>query len=216
MAKERATYLSNMNGRVGNIVVRNYRDGVVVGVRPRKSGKAPSKTLLENRMRFSEMARLAKAFAPALTVGMTNMPDGMMGSRNVFSKKNWPHVTINGDGVLTVDYSKLQLTNGSLSAPAFSTPKLDGDLVVEVSFAAVEGATDTSADDLVYLYVYQAEVGLGMMSAAVPRSAAKVSVRVPAAWSGTEVHIYGFAVGGGRLNYGRSSYTVYLGKGTVE
>ena len=48
------------------------------------------------------------------------------------------------------------------------------------------------------------------------RQVGEVSVKVPTLWSGTEVHVYGFAQGDGRYNKGKRSNTVYLGLITIE
>lgn len=217
MATFKKGILGGFNGKVGTVIgYRRYGKDIMRSiashVRDRKSD-----TQLMNRMRFKETIRLSKAFAKATKVGLElSALNNQRTTGNDFFSLNWEYVTLNSEGVLAVDYSKLRLSEGSMTAPAFGTPKMDGDLLVEVTFPSDTDADDADADDEVYIFVYQAEVGSGVLSSAVVRSSGKVSVTVPAAWSGTEVHVYGFAVGGGKRNNGQHSGTAYLGKGTIE
>lgn len=216
MAKERATYLSGMTGRIGNVVWRRYRDGYVTGKRPKKPEYTPSDAQLRQRERFKILVELARGFASAIEVGIRPVPQGMLGGRNIFMKRNKLNVHVTDDGAIEVNYSKLELSSGVLTAPSFKTPKTDTGMRVDVQYDAESDVPGTDDNDEVYILVYQPELKQGLISAAGRRSTGTVGVKVPALWSGTEVHIYGFAVGGGRLNRGICSNTVYLGKSTVE
>ncbi len=216
MAKERATYLSNINGRIGNIVIRNYRNGVVAAVRPRKSGKAPSEAQLAQRERFKAANGIAAALGAALNASVHPLPQEMLGARNVFVKKNFRHVTVSDDGVVEVDYSKLQLSGGPLPSPAFQTPTYADDLTVTVAYSPASDVPGSSESDEVFIVVLQPDMNQAVLSAAGLRKTGSLSVKVPAVWSGTEVHVYGFAVGRAKKNWEQRSCTVYLGKGTVE
>lgn len=216
MAKERATYLSHQTGRVGNVVFRKYRNGVVTSVRPIPSSKAPTDKQLFVRIKFSQLVKLARAFAAAAMEGFYPLPQGMLGARNIFVKTNKNNVHVSNDGEVEINYSKLQVSSGVLPLVNFKTPVTDTGLTVTVPFDAESDIPGADDKDKVFIVVYQPELQQGILSAPALRSVGTIGVKVPALWSGTEVHIYGFVVGGGRLNDNDRSTTMYLGKSTIE
>lgn len=218
MAKEFATYLKGQRGRVGNVVFRKFRGGYVTSSRPEFIKRTPTPAEAVRRERFATLSRLTAAFAKAAKLGYYPNTLGMMGARNQFSKRNAYLVRATDDGVIEVDYSKIDLTSADkLAAPAFQTPTTGEDLSVTVTFTPASDVNETSEDDLIRVVVLQPDFMMSVVSAGVLRKTGTVTVKVPAMWSGTEVHVYGFAIGGKEgVNKDWRSETVYLGKKTIE
>lgn len=218
MAKEFATYLKGQRGRVGNVVFRKFRGGYVTSSRPDFIKRTPTPEEVDRRNRFATISRLTAAFAKAAVLGFYPNTLGMMGARNQFSKANAQHVRVTDDGVIEVDYSKLDVTSADkLAAPAFQTPTTPEDLTVTVAYSPASDVRETSEDDEIRILVYQPDLNQSVMSGAGLRKTGTLSCKVPASWSGTEVHVYAFAIGTkDGLNKNWRSNTVYLGKITIE
>lgn len=203
------------SGKLGEHVYQMFRGAQVSRIYRSKIRNPRTSGQLKVRMVFKRMQELIGSFADAIAAGYTHMPQGLLDGRNLFFKKNYPFVNLTNDGVMNVDFDKLQLTNGKYKAPAFKTPKMDGDLLVDVTFPTDTLYDYENSEDKVYIVVYQTELEETAIGWA-KRSTGKVSVTVPASWSGTEVHVYGFVVYQGHKYFGRSSASAYLGKGSVE
>lgn len=217
MAKEFATYLKGQRGRVGNVVFRKFRSGYVTSSRPEFIKRTPTPAELDRRNRFSALSKLTAAFAKAAVLGFYPNTLGMLGARNQFSKANAKLVTVT-DGVVEVDYMRIDVTSADkLAAPAFQTPTTGEDLTVTVKYSSVLDVNETSEDDEIRVLVYQPNLNMSVISAAGLRKAGTLSVKVPQMWSGTEVHIYAFAIGTKEgVNKNWRSATIYLGKMTIE
>lgn len=218
MAKELATYLKGQRGRVGNVVFRKFRGGYVTSSRPEFIKRTPTPEETARRNRFAELSRMTAAFAKAAKLGFYPNTLGMMGARNQFSKRNAHCVRLTDDYVIEVDYPHIDLTSADkLAAPAFQSPTTDEDLTVKVVFTPASDVNETSEDDIVRLVVYQPDMQMSVVSGGALRKAGTVSTKVPAVWSGTEVHVYAFAIGGKEgVNKDWRSETIYLGKVTIE
>ena len=218
MAKEKATYLKGQRGRVGNVVFRKFRAGYVTSSRPEFIKRAPSPEEVIRRTRFAALSRLTAAFAKAAVMGFYPNTLGMLGARNQFSKANAHNVRVTDDGVIEVDYAHIDVTSADkLAAPAFQAPTTKEDLTVTVTYSPASDVRETSEDDEIRILVYQPDMNQSVMSGAGLRKTGTLSTKVPASWSGTEVHVYAFAIGTKEgLNKNWRSNTNYLGKITIE
>lgn len=218
MAKELATYLKGQRGRVGNVVFRKFRAGYVTSTRPEFVKRTPSPEEVIRRNRFATLSKLTAAFAKAAVMGFYPNTLGMLGARNQFSKANARLVTATDDGVIEVDYAKIDVTSADkLAAPAFQTPTTKEDLTVTVTYSPASDVRETSEDDEIRVIIYQPDLNQSVMSAAGQRKTGTLSTKVPASWSGVEVHVYAFAIGTKEgLNKNWRSQTAYLGKVTIE
>ena len=218
MAKELATYLKGQRGRVGNVVFRKFRAGYVTSTRPEFIKRTPTPEEVNRRNRFATLSRVTAAFAKAAEMGFYPNTLGMMGARNQFSKANAHLVTVTDDGVVEVDYPRIDVTSADkLAAPAFQTPTTKEDLTVTVTYSPASDVRETSEDDEIRIIVYMPDLNQTVMSAGGLRKTGTLSCKVPASWSGTEVHVYAFAIGmKDGLNKNWRSNTNYLGKVTIE
>ena len=218
MAKELATYLKGQRGRVGNVVFRKFRSGYVSSSRPEFIKRTPTPAELDRRNRFGALSKLTAAFAKAAVLGFYPNTLGMMGARNQFSKANAKLVTVADDGVVEIDYTKIDVTSADkLSAPAFQTPTTKEDLTVTVTYSNAADVDDTSEDDEIRVLVYQPDFNMSVMSGAGMRKTGTISVKVPQMWSGTKVQVYAFAIGTKEgVNKNWRSATIYLGQIDIE
>lgn len=217
MAKFNQGILGGFNGKVGTVIgYSRYGKNIMRAIANHVSDRK-SEAQVSTRMRFKTLVGISAAFQEAVGVGLEKTARGLQRTTgNDFFSRNWEHVRLTDDGVVEVDFSKLTLSDGKLAAPSFQTPTYADDLTVTVAYSNASDVPGTSDSDEVYVFVYQPDMNMGVLSAAGLRKSGTLSVKVPAVWSGTEVHVYGFAVGTAHKNWGWRSDTAYLGKGTVE
>jgi hypothetical protein len=102
------------------------------------------------------------------------------------------------DGTLEADWERLQLSMGRLAVPDF------GETVVEADRLSVPVAGKMVGGRRVCLYAYCPAAAQGVM--AVAAGSTTMTLQLPTAWQGCEVHVFGFAFDAN----GNASPTVYL------
>ncbi len=220
MAKTSFNVLGRQSGKLGEIVgmVRNghqlYR-GYTRKVRV-------SNTLASQRVRarFRQLIALTRAFKAASRLGFSmSLGDTLRNTSNVFTMRNKGVVTATTPTSVTVDYGAIVVSEGSCPWVEFGTPSFVEEAEVTVTFQTSSDMPGVSVDDQVYLFVYQPDSNLGVLSIPVARSTGSCTVAVPEIWSGMKVHVYGFAVSAGATDgtvpAGTPSPSFYIGNGTV-
>lgn len=216
MATFKKGILGGFNGKVGNIVGYSRYGKSVMRSLAEHVKNPQTEAQQATRARFKELVTIGVAFQPAAEFGLDKVAEENGNTvLNSFFSKNWNNVRFDEEEHLVVDYGKLMLSSGPLTAPSFKTPKTDVDLTVTVEYGTDADVPRTDGQDDVYVFVYQPELKQGLLGHGT-RQLGSVSVKVPALWSGTDVHVYGFAVGDGRYNADLHSNTVYLGTSTIE
>ena len=218
MANQDFNVLGNQRGKVGNVVgymrkgKQCYR-GYVAHVRQSKS-----EAVAINKARFATLGKLGMAFRGAVNRGYQRLLKGSgMTAVNIFVKKNKEAVTLASLGSdPTVDYGALVVAEGNLPFVSFGAIDTSEESTVEVPFdtdsATYPGATE---NDQVYLFVYQPDTDMGVLSMPVSRSTGSITVPVPSFWSGMKVHLYGFVMSAKGRTKGLTSASTYVGTGTI-
>lgn len=219
MAIYNAGYLSPIRKKLGNAVGRKWRTLDVLAVYQPFVSNPNTDAQKSVRGRFGTLATMAMRAAEAINAGFATVCAGTkVPQRSMFIRKNWANVIYNGPGDITVDYTELILSEGSLNNPINQGNAQFGDpLTVTVNLDA-----DTTAhgefvdkDDTIHLVVIDTANGNVYIADAV-RADNSISCLVPASANGHRVHAYLFAVGKGDLDMGRVSATVYCGSGTIS
>lgn len=219
MAIYNAGYLSPIRKKLGNAVGRKWRTLDVLAVYQPFVSNPNTDSQKSVRLRFGTLATMAMKAAEAINAGFATVcASTKVPQRSMFIRKNWANAIADTPTSVTVDYTELILSDGSLNVPvnqgnaSFANP-----LQVEVTLEP-----DTTAhgefidkDDKIYLVVIDTETGNVYIGNAV-RADASVACTVPASANGHRVHAYLFAEGKGSLDMGRVSSTVYCGSGTIS
>ena len=226
MANQDFNVLGNQRGKIGNVVgyVRKgkqcYR-GYVAKVKQSKSEES-----LIAKARFAALGRLGVAFRGAVSRGFQRpLKSSTMTAVNIFVKKNKNTVTAIGPDSIDVDFGAIVVSQGNLPWVEFGTPRFDEEAEVSVTFATDSASLPGgSINDKVYLFVYQPDTNMGVMSLPASRSTGSITVAVPSIWSGMKVHLYGFAMNNeehwdeqlqGTVPEGETSPSTYVGTGTI-
>ncbi|MCR5445807.1 MAG: DUF6266 family protein [Bacteroidales bacterium] len=166
----------------------------------------------EERDWFVGMVRFAAQARKVLKMGLARQAaEARMTEGNYFVMRNKQHF-VRVEGRVEVDYSRLVLSAGPAADVYFHEPHFEEDETVAVDFEKNSSLFHGSLEDEVYLYAYVPSLGRGLLSAPVPRRRKRVAIRLPEAWNGTEVHLYGFVVD----RDGRPSNSTYIGMGRVD
>lgn len=225
MANNTFNVLGNQRGKIGNVVgymrkgkqcYRGYSDKVT---------QSKSEDLLMAKMRFATLGKLAIQFRGAVKRGYQKLlASSTMSACNLFVKKNYDAVTVASvSSDPTVDYGSIVISEGNLPFVTFGAISTETEATVEVTFSTdtYPGATE---NDQVYLFVFQPDTQMGIMSLPASRSAGAITLEVPALWSGMKVHVYGFVVNPedhwdenllSTIVKGEASPSTYVGQATI-
>ncbi|MBR1766906.1 MAG: hypothetical protein IJ745_07740 [Bacteroidales bacterium] len=214
MAKINLGILGGFNGKVGTVVGSFWKGIPVMRAYVRNIRNRDTAAQRLVRMRFALLGEMTSAFNGALLLGLKNTAArNKMTEGNVFVKLNWDKVTVSADGVSSVDYAQMVLSQGPLDNVLFGSARFDTPSQVDISFGANDDGDRSDAEDNVYVFVYNPESKSGSLSKAAKRGDATMSIKVPAQWNGSKVHIWGFTVSND-LNP-VSSRSTYIGTGTI-
>ena len=217
MSKNFKGYMGDQIGKLGPAVGRRWKNRMVYSSYQGKvkNPKTPEQQIV--RARFAALSNLATEFTTAFMTGMgLAAKNANVSERNLFFRKNWDAVRAEAPESVTVGYSAMALSWGSLKGVTFSGARFDEALTVKANFTANQTSVKTDASDEVYIFAYAPEVDEGVLSAPANRDDGTLSMSVPSGWNGLTVHVWGFTVGGKKgLNKGLASMTSYIGNGTI-
>ena len=199
-------------GRVGPVVGYMWKHRACLRSLPKHVNYPNTKSQQRQRDWFVGMVRFASCAKEALQLGLHQSADSAsMTEGNYFILNNKQHFHRVGDTV-EVDFTQLQLSEGSAVDVYFREPKFEANEVISIDFEKNSSFGRASGDDSVYLYVYAPGLAKGLLSAPSERRSKHLKINLPSEWSGSVVHLYGFVVD----RNGRSSSTTYIGEGRVN
>ena len=220
MARTTGAVLGKQSGRIGQVYGALVHGEQVYRAMPAKPKKTdPSKLpadVLDRRLRFKTLVQLAKAFKSAADLGFDNFRwvKPFISPFNYFVKINKEAVYVRG-GESEIDYGSILCAQGSLAPASFGNASFAEPNRISVSFSTTTDLPNADALDKVYVFVYQPDTNLALISAPVTRTEGTVDMRMPVSWTGMTVHVYGFAVGDGRDTKGLVSDSSYIGTGII-
>ena len=219
MSKYSQGYMGDQIGKLGPAVGFRWKGRAVM--RAYLKHIANPNTLAQRivRARFRVLTQMASAFSRATVIGLNDVAkENAITEGNAFFKLNYSRVTAISPDEVTVSYSGLKVSQGNLTGVTFGAVDYgEGEhLHLSVAMTGNSDAPDADASDKVYVFAYCPELSQGVLSLPALRSAAQVSMALPASWDGMDIHVYGFTVGAKEgLNLGKKSGTTYCGTGEV-
>lgn len=216
--KIRGNLFGGFTGKLG-LNYGRYVHGVNLGAimpakRDAKKASAQQKDLME---RFAALGIMASAFLNAVRLGLKVAAKTMgplVSEFDAFVKLNKDAVHVEG-GATEIEYSDIQIAKGNLPQVGFKPASFEEPLKVKADFTPNSDTPGADPDDDVYVVAYEPESKMAVMAAPVKRSTGTATVTTPSVWSGLTVHVYGFAIGGGRANKGNISNSAFIGTGNV-
>lgn len=211
--------LAPFKNRIGTVVGRRWRAGRWTMNSYQGDVKNPRTQAQQiQRLRFSTAGQLGSAFYDAIDISLNYFlkthPTTQVGE---FVKRNLPFITSTNPTAVTIDYTSLTISKGSLPEVWFEAPGFDTPGLIKVDWQANLTVPSAGADDKVYVFVYCPDTKSGFLSQPTARSAANMDIPVPADWNGLKVHLYGF-VNSDRTNLKKPnavSNSHYIGFGNI-
>lgn len=216
MGKVQQGILDGFVGKVGTVVGSFWKGKPVMRGWKRAIRNPQTNAQQLVRARFAAAGRLTGSMHSAISIGLHNRAVSRhITEGDVFVDINWGHIHADTPGTATIDYAELTIAEGNLPEPQYGNASFADPLSVSVPMTDTTGIIGASADDLVYMFVYDPEAQAGILTK-VKREANSISTSVPAYWNGHRVHVYGFAVGAGVDNQGNISNSRYIGSGSIS
>ena len=219
MAKLRGNLFGNFQGKLGLAYGRMVH-GVNLGANmptPRGKGYIYTSAEKDRMVRFKTLAQLASAFISAANLGLkakAKQIGPLVSPFDAFMNVNTDAVTATG-GEVEIDFGSLICSMGKMPVVSFGNASFAEPGRVSVPFQTTSDQPGTDALDKVYCLIYQPDTNQAIITPGVARTTGSVDQRVPAAWTGMTVHIYGFAIGGGVDNMGVVCNSSYVGTGII-
>lgn len=198
-------------GRKNAAFERYYR-------RPAK-GRVLPLSMKKQIARMTALGELSNILYPAYMLGIKKFAKRrQMSANNLFVKENMSALSVDSSLMVSIDYSKIELSKGHLPMVLFAQADFSNPQTVKVSFGSASGVEGASEDDKVYVAVYCPKAGGLVLSRPATRDAGEIFVAMPDDWNGLEVKVWGWAVGNqpNDRNDGESSECTFLGSGTVS
>ena len=216
MSKNFKGYMGDQIGKLGTAVGRRWKRKMVYAAYQGRVKNPRTEDQMLVRARFKQLGEMSGSFLNAIKLGLAIQAEKHDYTEvDHFIKRNWNAVTASEPDEVTVDFGALVVSEGHLTEVSFKTPSFAEEKKVTVAFDSNSDSEDAKGDDKVYLFVYQPDINRGVMTLPVSRSAGTITATVPARWSGMQVHVYGFTVGGDPSNMGNPSDSTYIGSGTI-
>ena len=196
MAKQLGGILGPVVGRLGPTVGYLWRGRPVFRAYVRHIRYPNTERQQVERDWFVGMVRFAATVRPALLQGLheRSMQAGMT-EGNYFVLRNKQHFRRTAEG-LQVDYGRLLLSEGPVAPVKPERLDVGADGILSAGFDKNNALPRSRSVDSVYLYVYDATLGRGLLSQPVRRREGCLALRLPSGWSAHRLHCYLFAVDG--------------------
>lgn len=226
MAKYNAGYLSPIKNKLGNAVGRKWRNLNILSVyQPDVSNPRTTAQQL-NRAEFKAVSSLGRMMRRISVLGFRNFCAGTkVFPRAMFVKLNKSIATADSVDSVTIDYSEMVVSRGSLPklttpTPGFSEPQK---VVLDWDTPALEAAYTSEEINNMYAFiaVVNGEAGEVVYSNTEKVGSKSAEVDVPSHWNGMNVKVYVFVqykgadVPSDGLKNGDVSDSVYCGSGAI-
>lgn len=201
------------SGKAGSVIGSSWNNISYIKGLPKLSNKPASEAQLIQRARFAAVMGYLGPIKDVLMLGYKGQTSNRATGFNMGVQHALNNAVAGVYPYFTVDKSMVQISKGTLQAPAdvtlvSTTPE---DLVL--SWMPQVNDLTSFVDDRVYLLVYNAEQNLFMIyTAFATRSEGTSTITLPASFSGQEIHVYMFYQS---RDGGRQSNSVYKGPFTV-
>lgn len=148
------------------------------------------------RARIALLTGVSIVFRAAARIGFTDEARARGCSAvNFFVHQNYPNVTGTTPDNVSIDPSRIVCAKGNVPPVMFSSSigtSTPGAITMTVTATNIE-VDGASEEDNIYCFAYCPDAGTGVLSAPSRRTdGATITIRYPEAWSGLEVHVYGF------------------------
>lgn len=218
MGKTKLGILDGFSGKVGPVVGMNWKGKQVLRSYIGYTRHVKTQKQKRSCKHFAVMNRLVSQFRGAASIGLRQYADRnsstVVGS---FIQLNHNAVSVDMNLAVSIDYTQLKLSDGTLDDVVFGTPEFTEGCQVHVPVLDPkgDGVLDSLNDHLIvvaYCPVFEASTYDNTAS----RRSPEVALSTPSIWVGQTVHLFAFVQGGEGFNLEQVSPTVYIGQGKLK
>ncbi|MFD1630559.1 DUF6266 family protein [Pseudopedobacter beijingensis] len=184
--------LGNFSGKVGTVIGSHWKGIDYMRSLPRKSGKAPSESQLQQHLKFALAVHFNKPISALVNTGFGNLAKKRVSGYNLAVQYTMKHAITGAFPNYELDYSKLVISSGSLApvTDAVATSSAPKSLIISWENNAV-GEHNAHADDKLMFLVYNpAKARYIFLIEGESRENESQEITVPLNFSGDEVEVY--------------------------
>lgn len=198
--------LGGFSGIVGTVVGATWRGLDIMRSRPKKSSRPATEDQLDQRAKFSLIARFLRTFRPVVR-NYFGQPQGEKSRSNLATAYHMSEAITGTYPDYEVDYVKVIVAKGELlGLEALAVvPQANAELLVTWSDNSGQGEAKTT--DMMFLVVYNEDVKDSRYNtAATARTNGTFTYALPDSWSGNKVHCWVAVASEDGKKYGNSEY----------
>lgn len=204
--------LGGFSGTVGTVVGSNWRGKDIIKSRPKASGKTPTASQMEQRVKF---AAAISFLAPLKGIQSLYFgePSGSKSRVNLAASYLITQAMEMQDGLPVFVFSKVLITKGEVAG--FENATATPGAATSLAFAWVDNSTQAKAspDDAFCIAVYSEVLQLFHLADGVAtRQDAGATVQLPAVFAGKQVQVYAWFR---NAQENAASNSIYLGSSTL-
>lgn len=216
MADNRKPLFGFFSGKLGLTYGRIVHGVNIVSALPETKGFTPTSKQADNMDRFGALGHLGSAFTKVLNIGFKNARKQfgpLVSGFDAFMKCSANAVVCIG-GDVSIDYSSLVIAKGNLPNVFWGTPDASQPQTVKIPFQSNADYYTADSLDEVYAVMLCERLNETLVVRVHRYDGVAQFADIRSSWVGLKCHIYGFTVGAGRMNKGKTSDSSYIG--TVE
>lgn len=201
------------SGKAGSVVGSSWRKIDYIKGLPRKRTKAPTEKQLAQQAKFALAVEFLQPVKELLNMGFADYRRGKSTGYNIALRELIKYSIMGDYPDYEIDYSRVQISVGSLSQPPASSLESNAPARLKVSWDYIEDALGSyQADEaVILLYNQQKKVHLVMRGQAL-RSEGELEIQLPGSFSGDELSVWLFF---SNRELRKQSKSVYSGTVTV-
>jgi len=204
MAKFESSTFGRISGRHGSAVAAKYNDKNIIRIySPPSDPKTPKQ--LAQRAKFSLYTHTLRPLKTTLDQGYgchTGIAESMKTSFNTCIAGSYPNFTF--------DFSKLRISNGNLPQTEVAHLVKKTGTIVSADWDSTLFFGASAKDTVNFVFFNPTTQNTFLSTAAAIRSAAKVDITLPAAWTGATLHCWMYFTSPLTANNSASTYLAKL------
>jgi hypothetical protein len=200
--------LGPFSGKVGTVVGANWRGKDIMRSLPKKTDRKPTATQLQQREKFSLVTNFLTPLSPVIS-RYFGLGSGELTRRNQAMSYHMKEAVTYVDPNFEMMYDKVQISKGDLVGlqnPEVVSPETGA---LKFSWEDNSGQGTAKSDDEIVVVLYAPSIDMYYYTLnAATRTNGSVTVNLPAAFNGQNVHVWQAVVSATSKSYATS---VYLG-----
>lgn len=184
--------LGGFSGKVGNIVGSSWKGTNVMKIRPSSVTNPNTEKQQNQRLRFALVGRFLQAHRNLVNIGFNAYKPGMSAT-NAAMSYNLSNAITGDFPDLSIDFSKVQLSRGSLNLLTQASVTAPEPSAVLINWSDNSGIMNALASDQLSVGLFDPGSGESVYFInCASRADASISLNTPVEWTGRKVEVLAF------------------------